>query len=120
MSASRVPMRIPPTMATSVSSTLNTSPLIRNLETRSQVKNERSSEPMSVASADEPGHADPLLDHRHDPVDGHGGNDVKTGHREVHLHAARSFFLRLHGEHRELRNADCKGDGRILDDVHGL
>ena len=71
-------------------------------------------------ASDHAGHAHAVLDEQGDAVDGKGGDEVQAGHREVHLDAARGFFLRLHGEHGEFGDGHRKRHRRVLDDVHAL
>ena len=76
--------------------------------------------PSGSAAHDHARDACAIFDEGHDAVDGKCRDDVQRRHRQVDLDAARGFFLRLHGKHREFSHRHGKRHGRVLEDVHRL
>src|SRR5438552_7037876 len=119
ISARSVPMKMPPTIAITVSCSENAKPLATKLWTTPQLRKAKSRFNTSLAS-DHAGHAHTALDGVRDAVDGEGRDEIQPGDGEVDLDAARGFLLRLHRKHRQLRDAHREGDRRVLDDAHRL
>src|SRR3954451_7291169 len=124
ISASTVPNRMPPSVATAVSAKLKYIPLRMYERNTSPVKKEKSSACISVPAPaglrDEARHPRPLLDEGHDAVDGEGRHDVQRRHRHVDLDAARGLLAHLLGVEGQLRDGDGKRHRGILEDVHRL
>src|SRR5205085_6817905 len=125
ISASSVPKKMPPSVEIAVSSIENTNPVAMNLLTTSQLNQEKSRAPMSVASPagagdDEAGDSHALFDEGEDAVHGEGRHRIHRRHADVDLDAARGLLLRLHREPGELRDRDGEGHRGVLQQVHRL